>query len=178
MMLRLIGIGTVFALVAVSYSLLLTKGALDKERLHHAATALERDQWKTAAEAYRKDAEAQAENARLCLDRETQHYKQLIGIKFAELVYYGQWYTPLREALSAFVNETQKTVTGEVKVKLYKGNIINAGVTSPYTLYDEEVASFGDDENAYNQADAQGFINLFGLPIQVKAKLDQKREQK
>ena len=114
----------------------------------------------------------------LCLDRETQHYKQLIGIKFAELVYYGQWYTPLREALSAFVNETQKTVTGEVKVKLYKGNIINAGVTSPYTLYDEEVASFGDDENAYNQADAQGFINLFGLPIQVKAKLDQKREQK
>ena len=80
--------------------------------------------------------------------------------------------------MSAFVNETQKTVTGEVKVKLYKGNIINAGVTSPYTLYDEEVASFGDDENAYNQADAQGFINLFGLPIQVKAKLDQKREQK
>ena len=114
----------------------------------------------------------------LCLDRETQHYKQLIGIKFAELVYYGQWYTPLREALSAFVNETQKTVTGEVKVKLYKGNIINAGVTSNTRSSVEEVASFGDDENAYNQADAQGFINLFGLPIQVKAKLDQKREQK
>ena len=103
----------------------------------------------------------------LCLDRETQHYKQLVGIKFAELVYYGQWYTPLRQALTAFVDETQKTVTGDVKVKLYKGNIINAGVESPYTLYDEEVASFGDDDNAYNQADAQGFINLFGLPIQV-----------
>ena len=111
----------------------------------------------------------------LCLDRETQHYKQLVGIKFAELVYYGQWYTPLRQALTAFVDETQKTVTGDVKVKLYKGNIINAGVESPYTLYDEEVASFGDDDNAYNQADAQGFINLFGLPIQVKAKLDAKR---
>ncbi len=111
----------------------------------------------------------------LCLDRETQHYKQLVGIKFAELVYYGQWYTPLRQALTAFVDETQKTVTGDVKVKLYKGNIINAGVDSPYTLYDEEVASFGDDDNAYNQADAQGFINLFGLPIQVKAKLDAKR---
>ena len=111
----------------------------------------------------------------LCLDRETQHYKQLVGIKFAELVYYGQWYTPLRQALPAFVDETQKTVTGDVKVKLYKGNIINAGVESPYTLYDEEVASFGDDDNAYNQADAQGFINLFGLPIQVKAKLDAKR---
>ncbi len=111
----------------------------------------------------------------LCLDRETQHYKQLVGIKFAELVYYGQWYTPLRQALTAFVDETQKTVTGDVRVKLYKGNIINAGVESPYTLYDEEVASFGDDDNAYNQADAQGFINLFGLPIQVKAKLDAKR---
>lgn len=73
------------------------------------------------------------------------------------------------------MDETQKTVTGDVKVKLYKGNIINAGVESPYTLYDEEVASFGDDDNAYNQADAQGFINLFGLPIQVKAKLDAKR---
>ncbi len=110
----------------------------------------------------------------LCLDRETQHYKASLALKFADIVYNGQWYTPLREALTAFVDETQKTVTGEVKLKLYKGNIINAGVTSPYTLYDEEVATFDADE-VYNQADSAGFINLFGLPIQVKAKLDQKR---
>lgn len=103
--------------------------------------------------------------------------KQHIGIKFADIVYNGQWYTPLREALSAFVTETQKTVTGDVKLKLYKGNIINAGVTSPFTLYDEEVATFDADE-VYNQSDAEGFINLFGLPIQVKAKLDQKRNNK
>ena len=110
----------------------------------------------------------------ICLDKETQHYKQQIALKFADLVYNGQWYTPLREALSAFVDKTQETVTGEVKLKLYKGNIINAGVTSPYTLYDEEVATFSED-HVYNQADAAGFINLFGLPIQVKAMLDEKR---
>lgn len=104
----------------------------------------------------------------ICLDRDTQHYKQQVGIKFSELVYYGQWYTPLREALSAFVNSTQATVTGEVKLKLYKGNLINAGVTSPYTLYSEDIATFGADE-VYNQADSAGFINLFGLPIKVKA---------
>ncbi|SDO00633.1 argininosuccinate synthase [Acetanaerobacterium elongatum] len=104
----------------------------------------------------------------ICLDRDTQHYKQQVAIKFSELVYYGQWYTPLREALSAFVNQTQATVTGEVKLKLYKGNIINAGVTSPYTLYSEDIATFGADE-VYNQADSAGFINLFGLPIKVKA---------
>ncbi len=104
----------------------------------------------------------------ICLDRDTQHYKQQVAIKFSELVYYGQWYTPLREALSAFVNSTQATVTGEVKLKLYKGNIINAGVTSPYTLYSEDIATFGADE-VYNQADSAGFINLFGLPIKVKA---------
>ncbi len=104
----------------------------------------------------------------ICLDRDTQHYKQQIAIKFAELVYNGQWYTPLREALSAFVDTTQATVTGEVKVKLYKGNIINAGVTSPYTLYSEDIATFGEDE-VYNQNDSAGFINLFGLPIKVKA---------
>ena len=113
----------------------------------------------------------------ICLDRDTQHYKQQIALKFAELVYYGQWFTPLREALSAFVDETQKTVTGDVKLKLYKGNIINAGVKSPYSLYSEEIATFGEDE-VYDQMDSKGFINLFGLPIQVKAKLDAKRNQK
>ena len=114
----------------------------------------------------------------LCLDRDTQHYKQLVSSKFAELVYFGQWFTPLREALSAFVDATQETVTGDVKLKLYKGNIINAGVTSPYSLYSEEVASFGDDGGAYNQKDSAGFINLFGLPITVKAKLDANRNNK
>ena len=113
----------------------------------------------------------------ICLDKETARVKQYLGIKFADIVYNGQWFTPLREAMSAFVTETQKTVTGDVKLKLYKGNIINAGVTSPYTLYDEEVATFDADE-VYNQADATGFINLFGLPIHVKAKLDQKRNNK
>lgn len=113
----------------------------------------------------------------ITVDKETARMKQHIGIKFADIVYNGQWYTPLREALSAFVTETQKTVTGDVKLKLYKGNIINAGVTSPYTLYDEEVATFDADE-VYDQNDSAGFINLFGLPIKVKAKLDQKREQK
>ena len=109
----------------------------------------------------------------LCLDRDTQHYKQQVALKFAELVYYGQWFTPLREALSAFVTTTQQTVTGEVKLKLYKGNIIPAGTTSPYSLYSEEIATFGEDE-VYDQMDSQGFINLFGLPIKVKALLDEK----
>lgn len=113
----------------------------------------------------------------ICLDKETARVKQYLSIKFADIVYNGQWFTPLREAMSAFVTETQKTVTGDVRLKLYKGNIINAGVTSPYTLYDEEVATFDADE-VYNQADATGFINLFGLPIHVKAKLDQKRNNK
>lgn len=113
----------------------------------------------------------------ICLDKETQHYKQQVALKFADLVYNGQWYTPLREALSAFVDSTQQAVTGDVKLKLYKGNIINAGVTSDYTLYDEEVATFDADE-VYNQMDSQGFINLFGLPIKVKAVLDQKRAAK
>ncbi len=113
----------------------------------------------------------------LCLDRETMHFKQIVANRFAELVYYGQWFTPLREALSAFVDTTQETVTGDVKLKLYKGNIINAGTTSPYTLYDEEVATFDADE-VYNQNDSAGFINLFGLPIKVKAQLDAKRNNK
>lgn len=110
----------------------------------------------------------------ITLDKATAHYKQKLSVDFAELVYDGQWYTPLREAMSAFVDSTQETVTGDVKLKLYKGNIINAGVTSPYTLYDEEVATF-DEDNVYDQADSAGFINLFGLPIKVKAVLDAKR---
>ena len=113
----------------------------------------------------------------LCLDRDTFHYKQQIGLKFAELVYYGQWFTPLREALSAFVDSTQQTVTGDVKLKLYKGNIIDAGVTSPYSLYDPEIATFDEDE-VYNQADADGFINLFDLPIKVYAHMKAKTENK
>ena len=112
----------------------------------------------------------------ITLDKETARVKQYLSIKFADIVYNGQWFTPLREAMSAFVTETQKTVTGDVRLKLYKGNIINAGVTSPYTLYDEEVATF-DEDNVYNQADSAGFINLFGLPIKVRAKLEQKRAQ-
>ena len=110
----------------------------------------------------------------LTLDRDTQHYKQQqVAGQFADLVYFGKWYTPLREALSAFVDSTQETVTGDVKLKLYKGNIINAGMTSPYSLSDEEIATFGEDE-VYNQMDSQGFINLFGLPITVKAIKDGK----
>ncbi len=113
----------------------------------------------------------------ITLDKMTQRMKQKLAIDFADLVYNGQWYTPVREALTAFVDKTQETVTGDVKLKLYKGNIINAGVTSPYTLYDEEVATF-DEDDVYDQKDSAGFINLFGLPIKVKAKLDQKRNNK
>ena len=109
----------------------------------------------------------------ITLDRDTQHYKALVAEKYVELVYFGQWFTPLHAALDAFVETTQQTVTGEVKLKLYKGNIINAGVTSPYTLYSETIASFGDDHHAYDQKDATGFINLFGLPISVHAKMEQ-----
>lgn len=104
----------------------------------------------------------------ICLDKDTYHYKQGVGEKFAELVYDGKWFTPLREALSAFVDSTQETVTGDVKLKLYKGNIIDAGVTSPYSLYEEDIATFSADE-VYNQSDATGFINLFGLPMKVQA---------
>ncbi|NLO85824.1 MAG: argininosuccinate synthase [Clostridiales bacterium] len=111
----------------------------------------------------------------LCLDRETQHYKQMIGLKYADLVYFGQWFTPLREALDGFVKETQKTVTGEVKLKLYKGNMINAGVTSPYSLYSEEIATF-DEDDVYDQKDSAGFINLFGLPISVRAEMMKKHQ--
>lgn len=110
----------------------------------------------------------------ICLDKATQHYKQLIGIKYGEMVYDGQWFTPLREALDAFVEKTQETVTGDVKLKIYKGNLLNAGVKSPYSLYSEEIATFGEDD-CYDQTDSQGFINLFGLPIKVKALLDAKK---
>ncbi len=113
----------------------------------------------------------------ICLDKETTHFKAIVSQKMADIVYNGQWFTPLCKAICAFVDETQKTVTGDVKLKLYKGNIINAGVTSPYTLYDELTASFGEDED-YNQADSAGFINLFGLPIAVKAKLDKRAGRK
>ncbi len=104
----------------------------------------------------------------LCVDRDTLHYKDIVAQKFAELVYYGQWYTPLREALSAFVDSTQETVTGTVRMKLYKGNCMPAGAKSDYSLYSEELSTFGRDE-VYNQKDAEGFINLFGLPLKVRA---------
>jgi argininosuccinate synthase len=104
----------------------------------------------------------------LCLDRATLAYKMQIALKYAELVYDGNWYTPLREALDAFVNETQKTVTGKVRLKLYKGSCTPAGAKSPYSLYSEEMATFGRDE-VYNQKDSEGFINLFGLPLKVRA---------
>ena len=113
----------------------------------------------------------------ICLDKQTAHYKEGVGQKFAELVYDGLWFAPLREALSAFVESTQQTVTGDVKLKLYKGNIIDAGVTSPYSLYDEDIATFSEDE-VYNQADSAGFINLFGLPIKVQAMKKQKLAEK
>lgn len=112
----------------------------------------------------------------LTLDKMTAHKKQEISITFAELVYNGQWYTPLREALSAFVTATQKHVTGKVRLKLYKGNIIKAGVWSDYALYSEELATFGED-HVYNQADSAGFINLFGLPIKVQAQVNAKNQK-
>ena len=107
----------------------------------------------------------------LCLDKETAHYKEQVALKFADLVYNGLWFTPLREALSSFVSKTQENVTGEIKLKLYKGNIVNAGMTSPYSLYNEDYATFGEDA-VYDQKDSAGFINLFGLPTVVKAKMD------
>ncbi len=113
----------------------------------------------------------------MCLDKMTAHKKQELAITFADLVYNGQWYTPLREALSAFVDKTQETVTGKVKLKLYKGNIIKAGVWSDYSLYSEEIATFGEDD-CYDQKDSQGFINLFGLPIKVQAQVKAKLEAK
>ena len=102
------------------------------------------------------------------------HYKEVIAVEFAQLVYNGLWFTPLREALSAFVEKTQERVTGTIKIKLYKGNIINAGMTSDYTLYNEEFATFGED-GVYDQTDSQGFVNLYALPIKVQAMMDAER---
>lgn len=110
----------------------------------------------------------------LCLDKLTMHEKQKLSITFGELVYNGQWFTPLREALSAFVDKTQEKVCGKVRLKLYKGNIINAGVVSKYSLYSEEIATFGESD--YDQKDSQGFINLYGLPIKVQAIVESKNK--
>ena len=107
----------------------------------------------------------------LCLDKMTAHKKQELSVCYAELLYNGQWYTPLREALTAFVTETQKTVTGTVRLKLYKGNMINAGVKSPYSLYSEDICTFGESD--YDQSQATGFINLWGLPTQTQAYMEQ-----
>lgn len=109
----------------------------------------------------------------LTLDRATYHYKELVANKYAELVYDGMWFAPLMKALQAFVDETQKTVTGQVTLKLYKGNIISAGATSPYSLYNQEFVTFEEDD-VYNQADAEGFINLFGLPLTINALMKEK----
>jgi len=112
----------------------------------------------------------------LCLDRDTLHYKDLVAQKYAELVYYGQWYSTLKQALDAFVDYTQQTVTGTVRMKLYKGNCMPAGAKSDYSLYSMELSTFGKDE-VYNQKDAEGFINLFGLPMKVKALTDEKNKK-
>ncbi len=113
----------------------------------------------------------------ICLDKMTKHKKDELAITFAELLYNGQWYTPLREALSAFVTKTQENMTGKVRLKLYKGNIIKAGVWSDWSLYSEEIATFEEDE-VYNQKDAEGFINLWGLPISVQAQVKAKNQNK
>ena len=113
----------------------------------------------------------------ICLDKETAHYKSLVAQKLAELVYNAQWFTPLVEAILSFVKTTQRFVTGDVTLKLYKGNMINAGVSSPYSLYDPEIATFDEDE-VYDQKDSQGFINLYGLPTKVYAKMKAKNNVK
>ena len=113
----------------------------------------------------------------LTLDRQSQAWNEICSTKFAELVYSGEWYTPLRESLSAYFDKINETVTGKVKLKLYKGNIIPAGATSPYSLYNESIASFTTGE-LYNHADANGFINLFGLPLKVRAMMKQNLENK
>jgi argininosuccinate synthase len=104
----------------------------------------------------------------LCLDRDTMHYKHIVAERFAELVYFGKWFTPLREAIWAFVQKTQEPVTGTVNMKLFKGMCTHVGIQSPNSLYREDFATFGQDE-VYRQSDAEGFINLFGLPLTVRA---------
>ncbi len=121
--------------------------------------------------------EAHTQLEELILDRDTLDYKKLVAVKFADLVYEGKWFTPLREALQAFIESTQEYVTGEVKFKLYKGNIIKAGTTSPYSLYSESLASFTTGE-LYDHHDAEGFINLFGLSMKVRAMLEAERNKK
>lgn len=111
----------------------------------------------------------------LTLDRDTLHYKDIVALRYAELVYFGQWFHPLREALSAFVDQTQETVSGKVRLKLYKGNCMPAGSTSPFSLYDEEIATFAQDD-VYDQKDAGGFINCFGLPMKVVAQMKKKNK--
>ena len=113
----------------------------------------------------------------ITLDRATAHYKEQVAIRFAELVYDGCWYTPLREALSAFVDSTQQNVNGIARLKLYKGNVIPAGVQSPNSLYMEEIATFGDSKQMYSHKDSEGFINLFGLPLKVQALMKEKNGQ-
>lgn len=113
----------------------------------------------------------------LCLDRDTQSFKRQAAIKFSELVYDGKWYTPLRESLSAMVDVMEETVTGEVKLKLYKGSVTPAGAKSPYSLYNETIASFGDSHELYSHKDAAGFINLFGLPLKVRAMMKEKNKE-
>jgi len=113
---------------------------------------------------------AHAALEQLCLDKETLHYKQQVGLRYAELVYNGQWFTPLRRALDAFVQTTEQNITGTVRLKLYKGNVILAGRKSPHSLYREDYVTF-DQDDVYNQADAEGFIKLFGLPLKVEAML-------
>ena len=107
----------------------------------------------------------------MCLDRETSHYKQHVALEYAKLVYNGYWYTPLREALDGFIDQTQRNVTGEVRLRLYRGNVDVAGRTSPYSLYSEDIASFTMGAS-YDQKDAEGFINLIGLPLVVRAAVE------
>ncbi len=112
----------------------------------------------------------------LTVDKDTLHVKQKLAVDYADMIYNGKWYSPLQEALTAFANESNKYVTGDVKLKLYKGNIIPAGTTSPYSLYSEELATF--DESDYDQTDAGGFINLWGLPTRVQAMREQSLREK
>lgn len=113
----------------------------------------------------------------LCLDRDTQAFKRQAAIKFSELVYDGKWFTPLRESLSAMIDKMEETVTGEVRLKLYKGSVTPAGAKSPYSLYNEDIASFGDSRELYSHKDSEGFINLFGLPLKVRALMKKKNEK-
>lgn len=119
---------------------------------------------------------AHEELERLCLDRATMHYKEMVAVKYSELVYDGMWFAPLRKALAAFVDATSDTVTGDVTLRLYKGNIISHGAESPYSLYNEEYVTFGED-HVYNQSDAEGFINLFGLPLKLEALMKEKNHE-